>query len=348
MTVCQEKVDTESAPLMDAADSRPLRGRYAPSPTGEMHLGNASTALLAWLSIRSREGKIVMRMEDLDQPRVRPGAADQILADLMWLGIDWDEGPDVGGPFAPYEQSRRFEHYESAFQLLIEQDLVYPCFCSRRDIAKAASAPQSPGDEVRYPGTCRKLRPPEVARRTESGKRHAWRFRVDDKARPTFVDEVLGVHASHAHEPPGDFVVRRADAVAAYQLAVVVDDAEMAITEVVRGGDLLASTARQLLLYEALGRPCPTFGHVPLLLGPDRVRLSKRHQGVTLRELRESGFTPEEIVGHLAVAVGLRLTAEPVRASDLIEDFALSNLPPARSGIVIDPSEWELDSGLTS
>ena len=348
MTVCQENVDTESAPLMDAADSRPLRGRYAPSPTGEMHLGNASTALLAWLSIRSRDGKIVMRMEDLDQPRVRPGAADQVLADLMWLGIDWDEGPDVGGPFAPYEQSRRSERYEAAFQLLLEQNLAYPCFCSRRDIAKAASAPQSPGDEVRYPGTCRNLGLPEVARRTQSGKRHAWRFRVDGSARPTFVDEVLGIHASRSNEPPADFVVRRADAVAASQLAVVVDDAEMAITEVVRGEDHISNTPRQLLLYEALGRPCPTFGHVPLLLGPDRVRLSKRHRGVTLRELRESGFTPEEVVGHLALAVGIRPTAEPVRATDLIEGFSLSRLPPARNGIVVDPSGWELDPGLTS
>ncbi|MDX1390540.1 MAG: tRNA glutamyl-Q(34) synthetase GluQRS, partial [Acidobacteriota bacterium] len=281
MTVCQESIDTQSARLLDAAAARPLRGRYAPSPTGEMHLGNASTALLAWLSIRSRDGKIVMRMEDLDQPRVSRGAAEQILTDLKWLGLDWDEGPDVGGPFAPYEQSRRFEHYDTAFRLLVDQQQVYPCFCSRRDIAEAASAPQTPGDEIRYPGTCRNLDPPEIARRTGDGERHAWRFRVEENARPTFVDEVLGIQASRADEPPGDFVVRRADAVAAYQLAVVVDDAEMAITEVVRGDDLVSSTVRQLLLYEAIGRPCPTFGHVPLLLGPDGVRLSKRHQGVT-------------------------------------------------------------------
>jgi glutamyl-tRNA synthetase len=343
MTIYQDNVETESAPLMRGADARPLRGRYAPSPTGEMHVGNASTALLAWLSIRARDGRLVMRMEDLDRPRVRPHAADRILSDLVWLGIDWDEGPDVGGPYAPYEQSRRTERYETAFRHLRDEGRLYPCFCSRRDIAKAASAPQTPGDEVRYPGTCRGLSPEEIDRRIRDGARYAWRFRVDEDERPVFVDEVAGVCG--AGDAPGDFVVRRGDAVAAYQLAVVVDDADMGITEVVRGDDLLSSTRRQLLLFEALGKPCPTFGHVPLLLGADGIRLSKRHQGVTLRELRETGYSPEEVVGEIAFAIGLRPKRDALRATDLIDGFSLADVPANPEGIVVDPSTWRAGSG---
>jgi glutamyl-tRNA synthetase len=346
MTIYQENLETESAPLMRGADSRPLRGRYAPSPTGEMHLGNASTALLAWLSVRARDGRLVMRMEDLDRPRVRPHAADQILSDLIWLGIDWDEGPDLGGPFVPYEQSKRMDHYERAFQRLVDEDRLYRCFCSRRDVAKAASAPQMPGDEVRYPGTCRDLTADEIERRIGDGRRHAWRFRVRDDDRPGFVDEVAGVCA--AGDPPGDFVVRRGDAVPAYQLAVVVDDAEMGITEVVRGDDLLPSTRRQLLLFEALGEPCPAFGHVPLLLGADGVRLSKRHRGASLRELRETGYSPEEVVGEIAYVIGLRPTRDPVRATDLIDGFSLADVPSSPEGIVVDPSTWRPGTGPTS
>jgi glutamyl-tRNA synthetase len=346
MTIYQENAETESAPLMRSADSRPLRGRYAPSPTGEMHVGNASTALIAWLSIRARDGRLIMRMEDLDRPRVRPHAAEQILSDLVWLGIDWDEGPDVGGPYAPYEQSKRPDRYEAAFRQLMDEGRLYACFCSRRDIAKAASAPQVPGDEVRYPGTCRDLSPEETDRRFRNGARYAWRFRVREDERPSFVDEVAGVCA--AGDPPGDFVIRRGDAVPAYQLAVVVDDAEMGITEVVRGDDLLPSTRRQLLLFEALGKPCPTFGHVPLLLGPDGVRLSKRHEGVTLRELRETGYSPEEVVGEISYAIGLRPTRDPLRATDLIDGFSLADVPANPEGIVIDPSTWRPGSGPTS
>jgi glutamyl-tRNA synthetase len=311
-----------------------------------MHVGNASTALIAWLSIRARDGRLVMRMEDLDQPRVRPHAAEQILADLAWLGIDWDEGPDVGGPHAPYEQWKRTDRYDIAFRHLMDEGRLYSCFCSRRDIAKAASAPQTPGDEVRYPGTCRDLSPDEIDRRVRAGERYAWRFRVREDERPGFVDEVAGVRA--AGQAPGDFVVRRGDAVPAYQLAVVVDDAEMGITEVVRGDDLLPSTWRQLLLFEALGKPCPTFGHVPLLLGTDGVRLSKRHQGVTLRELRETGYSPEEVVGEIAFAIGLRPARDPLRATDLIDGFSLTDVSANPEGIVVDPSTWRPGSGPTS
>jgi glutamyl-tRNA synthetase len=316
-----------------------IRGRFAPSPTGELHLGNAASALVAWLSVRSQGGAFVMRMEDLDRSRVRPGFAGGILRDLAWLGLDWDEGPDRGGPHAPYDQSARAARYRAAFESLADGGLVYPCFCSRREIQAAASAPQGPGDEPHYPGHCSGLDPRESRRRAASGERHAWRFRVGAAARPEFDDLVRGRFAEDAW-PCGDFVVHRSDGVAAYQLAVVVDDAEMAIAEVVRGADLLASTRRQLLLYEAFGRSAPRFGHVPLLLGPDGVRLSKRHRGITLRELRERGLPPEAIVGRLAALLGLRAAAAPIAAGDLVADFDWRRLQAVPPAIPVDPTAW--------
>ena len=316
----------------------PPRGRYAPSPTGELHLGNASSALLAWLSIRSRGGSFVMRMEDLDRTRVRPGLAEQILQDLAWLGLDWDEGPDRGGAHGPYEQWARLDRYQAAFERMRAAGEVYPCFCSRKDVAAAASAPQAPGDEVRYPGTCREIDPAKAAHRVSSGDRHAWRFRVAPGAAPAFTDLVRGPWTED--RTPGDFVVYRADGVPAYQLAVVVDDAAMGITEVVRGDDLLPSTAKQLLLIDALALEVPVHGHVPLLLGTDGVRLSKRHRGVTIRELRERGVGSEGITGRLAHLLGLRPEPRPVSAHDLVEGFRWVDLRPAPGGIVIDTAGW--------
>jgi len=301
------------------------RGRYAPSPTGTTHLGNASTALLAWLSVRARGGVFVLRMEDLDRPRLVAGSAEGILNDLRWLGLDWDEGPDVGGAFGPYAQSERGASYDAAFERLRAAGLVYPCFCSRKDIQSAASAPQAPGDETFYPGTCRDLTDVESARRISSGRPHAWRFRVDPAAVVPFSDRVRGRYEA-ASGSIGDFVVRRADGVPAYQLAVVVDDIAMEIDEVVRGDDLLPSTIRQLLLYQAFEAPPPSFGHVPLLLGEDGVRLSKRHRGVTLAELRDGGESPDAVVGRLAHRHGLRETGAPVAARALIRGFDLGSV----------------------
>jgi glutamyl-tRNA synthetase len=322
----------------DRSVSRAPRGRYAPSPTGELHVGNAATALAAWLSVRSRGGSLVMRVEDLDRNRVRDGLTERILGDLSWLGLDWDEGPDRGGPHEPYEQWPRRRCYTAAFERLERAGQVYPCFCSRRDIAAAASAPQEPGDELRYPGTCRGLDPAEAEERAAAGARHAWRFRVGPDDRPSFVDLVHGRRESPA--PPGDFVVYRADGVPAYQLAVVVDDAEMRIDEVVRGDDLLPSTARQLLLYDALALTPPSFAHVPLLLGTDGVRLSKRHRGVTIAELREAGLDRERIIGRLAWVLGLRTEPAPRPAAALVETFDWSQVVRAPNGVVIDPAGW--------
>jgi glutamyl-tRNA synthetase len=303
-----------------------LRGRFAPSPTGELHLGNARTALLAWLQARAAGGAFVLRVEDLDSGRVRPGYRDAQLADLRWLGLDWDEGPDVGGRFTPYEQSRRQALYDAAIRELTARGLVYPCFCTRKEIAGAASAPHGPQDEGPvYPGTCRGLSAGEVARRARS-RAEALRFRVP-AGEIRFTDLLQGEQVARPEVETGDFVIRRRDGVAAYQLAVVVDDVAMEITDVVRGADLLSSTARQLLLYSALGKPPPRWIHVPLLLGPDGERLSKRHGATSLAGLRERGVHPAAVVGWLASTCGLAEEGESLLPRDLVDRFSLSRIP---------------------
>jgi glutamyl-tRNA synthetase len=302
------------------------RGRLAPSPTGPFHLGNGRTALLAWLAARAAGGALVMRVEDLDPPRVRPGMEAAILAELRWLGLGWDEGPDRGGPTGPYRQSERGERYRVAVSKLREAGLAYPCFCSRAEIAASAQAPHGPADDgPRYPGSCRGLSSQEVARRT-AARRPAWRLRVEP-GELRFDDAVHGPCCFQPAAETGDFVVMRADGVAAYQLAVVVDDAAMGITEVVRGDDLLPSTARQLLLYAALGLPAPRFAHVPLLLGEDGERLAKRGGARSLGELRDDGVAAEAVVGWLAQSCGLVPAGSRCRAEELVAGFSWARVP---------------------
>lgn len=293
------------------------RGRFAPSPTGLLHLGSARTALVAWLRARQEGGDFVLRVEDLDPPRVVEGAADAILHDLRWLGLDWDEGPDVGGPHAPYVQSERRSYYRAALHELERSGQAYPCTCSRKEIAAIASAPHGPDDEgPRYPGTCR-------AGAQHPDRTPSVRFRMSTPA-PSFVDRMFGPTDGG---DPGDFVVMRADGVYAYQLAVVVDDLEMGITEVVRGDDLLSSTSRQIALAHALGQGAPFYLHVPLVLGSDGERLSKRHASTAIRDLRERGDSAETVVGRLAATLGLARDGEDVRPSELIARFDVSKLP---------------------
>lgn len=263
----------------------------------------------------------MLRAEDLDRGRVRPGVMRAQMDELRWLGLDWDEGPDVGGPFAPYVQSEREAGYQAALRRLAERKLLFACRCTRRDIAAAASAPHAGDEGPRYPGRCR-VRPPEDA------KGAALRFRVAPGP-VCFRDGLQGSVCFSPSEETGDFVVRRKDGAPAYQLAVVVDDAAMRITHVVRGNDLLASTARQILLLRALGLPEPEWIHVPLLLGPDGERLSKRHGSVGLAELRGRGIAPEAVVGWLMFSCGLADTPQPVAPTELVGRFDPRRLPRA-------------------
>ena len=298
-----------------------IRGRFAPSPTGSLHVGNARTALLAWLDVRSRGGLLAMRVEDLDGPRVRPGLEARILDELRWLGLDWDEGPDVGGPRGPYRQSERGAIHAAALDRLRGAGLAYPCFCSRAEIAQASQAPHLSDEGPRYPGTCRDLSRGEQARRA-ARRPPAWRFRVPDGP-VSFRDRFHGECSFDVVATVGDFVVARADGVPAYQLAVAVDDAAMGVTDVLRGDDLLPSTARQLLIYRALGLPVPAFAHVPLVVGADGERLAKRHGDLSVGELRARGAAPAAVVGLLAAASGLAPAGARVMPADLVAGFRL-------------------------
>lgn len=295
------------------------RGRYAPSPTGLIHVGNARTALAAWLSVRSRGGTFVWRLEDLDRPRVVPGLAALQMEDLAWLGIDWDEGPDAGGPYAPYEQSRRSALYEDALARLAAAGRLFPCRRSRKDLQSLASAPHGPEGGAPYPAAFRPqhLDPGWL----ESCADAALRFLVH--GRPVvWHDRVFGEQVEQVDRTVGDFVLKRRDGLYAYQLAVVVDDLAMGIDEVVRGADLLDSTARQVQLIEALGGTPPAYAHVPIVVNARHDKLSKRDQSLTLRSLREAGVHPEAVVGELAASLGIIERPDPCRPGDLLRDFA--------------------------
>lgn len=294
-----------------------VRGRYAPSPSGRLHLGNARTALLAWLDARSRGGSFVLRVEDLDPQRSKPEHERAQLDDLRWLGLDWDEGPDVGGPHGPYRQSQRGELYAAALARLD----TYPCVCTRKELRESSLAPH--GAEPIYPGTCR-------ARSSPPGRPASQRLRVP-AGTIAFEDRLLGPHAQDVAREVGDFVLRRGDGAWAYQLAVVVDDAAMQITDVVRGADLLDSTARQILLQRMLGYPTPRYAHVPLLLGPGGEKLSKRDGAPDLGQLRAIGIDPRRVVAALARSCGLldghaAPDVEHVAARELIAGFALARV----------------------
>ena len=294
-----------------------MTGRYAPSPSGRMHLGNLCCCLLAWLSAKSKGGQVLLRIEDLDTLRCPRVFADAIVDDLAWLGLSAD-GPDP----VPY-QSERSELYQHYYDVLADRGLVYPCFCSRSQL-HAASAPHRSDGQVVYPGTCRGLTPAEIAARSKT-KAPAWRVQVPDEV-IGFTDGHMGWYEENLARDCGDFYLRRGDGVFAYQLAVVVDDALMGVTEVVRGADLLSSTPRQLWLYRELGLPAPQFYHLPLLLAPDGRRLSKRDGDQSLANLR-ARFSPEEVVGRLAFAVGLQDAPRPRTPQSLVSDFSWARIP---------------------
>ena len=296
-------------------------GRFAPSPSGRIHLGNLLCCLLAWLSARQKGGKVVLRIEDLDTARCKRPYTEQMIEDLCWLGLTWDEGPGVGGPDGPYYQSERTALYEQALEKLERMGLVYPCYCTRAEL-HAASAPHRSDGQAVYPGTCRHL---TAAEREKKTRAPATRLMVPDETW-SFTDGHMGHYGENLLHECGDFLLRRSDGMFAYQLAVVVDDATMGVTEVVRGSDLLSSTPRQLYLYDLLGLKAPEFIHFPLLLAPDGRRLSKRDADAGLDDLRFK-LTAEEILGRLAYLGGFNPTAQPKTAEELLKDFHWEKVP---------------------
>lgn len=297
----------------------PADGRFAPSPTGPLHLGSLRTALVAWLFARSRSGRFLVRIEDLDPQRSRPEWEKRQLADLRALGIDWDE--------PPVRQSERLERYERALEMLSAQERLYPCFCTRAEIREAASAPHGRLPEGAYPGTCRRLSEAERRSRQAAGRPFALRLRADGEE-IAYTDRLLGAVGAVVD----DFVVRRADGVPAYQLAVVVDDADQGIDEIVRGSDLADSTPRQILLARLLGLRVPRYAHVALVLGADGTRLAKRHGAATLADRDEP---PAATLALLAHTLGLaRDRREVAKAGELLDEFDPERIP--REPIVLD------------
>ncbi len=328
VVVVLERADTE---IM--SERAVYRTRFAPSPTGALHLGNARTFLLSWLRARSQGGEILMRMEDLDHPRVKIEKVEQVYADLRWLGLDWDGEIMV--------QSRRVEIYREIFKVLQQKGLVYPCFCSRADIQAAQSAPNL-GDDLVYPNICRDNKSNIKAVAAERGC--AWRFNLQDCRILKYYDNFLGWREADIRRTSGDFVVARTAASGlisvAYQLACVIDDHESAVTEVIRADDLVNSTFRQRMLYKALGYGFPEFLHVPLVIGNDGRRLAKRHGDSRISCLRARGQRPERLLGWLGQTCGLCAKGEEVELGELLSRFELGLIPKSRVTVTAADLEY--------
>ncbi len=311
---------------MESSDPT-LVGRLAPSPTGVLHLGNARSFLLAWLSLRSRGGTVLLRIEDIDGPRVRSESIDSCIEELQWLGLDWD-GPIV-------MQSDRRKRHDQVLDDLLREGHAYPCVCTRKEVEEAASAPHesTPLDAPIYPGTCRGRWKTLEEARQESGRDAALRL-VADEERIPFDDLFVGPCEGLLR---GDFVIGKRDGTPAYQLAVVVDDVDQGVTEVLRADDLLPSTPRQLLLYRILAAHPPRFAHVPLVVGPDGRRLAKRHGDTSLASFRRQGWSAEEVIGFLAATIGWVPEGTRCSPADLLGRFDLSTVPAA-------PMMWRGDS----
>ena len=296
-------------------EQKTVRGRFAPSPSGRMHLGNLWSALLAWLSARSQGGEMVLRLEDLDPDRCTRAWCDQVMRDLEWLGLNWDN--------EPVYQSERTAVYAQAFHALEERGLIYPCYCTRAE-RLAASAPHRSDGQTIYDGRCSRLTEAEREALSQN-RRPAWRVKVGQES-ITFCDFLYEKYKEDLKTDCGDFILRRSDGVYAYQLAVVADDAAMGVTQVVRGSDLLSSTPRQIYLQRLLGLPEPEYGHVPLLLAADGRRLAKRDRDQELGEL-QSRYTAPELLGRLAHLAGLIPEPAPITAQQLIPLFSWEKLP---------------------
>jgi nondiscriminating glutamyl-tRNA synthetase len=310
-----------------------IRVRFAPSPTGELHVGNARTALLNWLYARRCGGAFVLRIEDTDRIRTTRAFEDNLLDDLKWLGIDWDEGPGTGGAYGPYRQSERLALYEDCLRRLISEDRVYPCYCTEEELEAERSDLVARRMMPRYMGKCRRLTGADRNRLAAEGRAPVWRFRVEEGS-ILFHDLIRGPMAFQG-EAIGDFVIVRSSGIPAYHFAVVADDHFMEISHVIRGEDHLSNTAGQILLYRALGFEPPVFAHHALVLGKDHTKLSKRHGSVAVREFRHRGILPEVLLNTLALlGSSFEGGREIVSARELIEGFALERT--GRGGAVFD------------
>ncbi|MDR2050725.1 MAG: tRNA glutamyl-Q(34) synthetase GluQRS [Deltaproteobacteria bacterium] len=306
----------------------PPRGRLAPSPTGFLHLGNAWSFLLAWLGTRSAGGELIFRIEDVDLQRYKAEYAAALAGDLLWLGLDWDYGPGRASLPVPLTQSLRLERYAAGLEFLENLGLLYPCFCKRRELRSLAGAPQA-GDSLRpYPGRCRAFSPEERSARQARGENYALRLRFEERCSPYLRvnDLCLGSQLLTPDEAGGDFALRRSDGVFAYQLAVVMDDLDMGVNQVVRGRDILPSTPGQMFLFDCFGAAPPRYAHIPLLRDHEGARLAKRHASLSLRSLRAAGVRAENIAGFLAWWGGLRNSFHPASPGELLQDFAFSRV----------------------
>ena len=319
--------------------SSSIRVRFAPSPTGYLHVGGARTALFNWLYARQQGGTFVLRIEDTDVERSSWEMVEGILASLRWLGLDWDEGPEVGGPHAPYFQSERLDRYRAVADALVAAGHAYKCYCDPDELKAAREAATARGEDGSYDRRCLRRTVEEIAALERDGRPAAIRFKVPP-GRTTFADAVHGtIDFDHAHIE--DFVLLRSDRHPTYQLTVVVDDVDMAITHVVRGDDHISNTPKQILIYGALGRATPTFAHVPLILGPDKKRLSKRHGATSVTDYRDRGFLPQAMVNFLALLGWSPGTDEEVLTlDDLVRQFSLARISGGNAVFNPEKLEW--------
>jgi len=325
-----------------------VRTRFAPSPTGSLHVGNARIAVLNWLFARKHGGAFVLRIEDTDAERTVPGSEAEILEDLAWLGLEWDEGPGVEGPYGegpygPYRQSQRGAIYRQYVDRLVEAGLAFPCYCTAEEIEARRAQAIAEGRPARYDGTCRRLTAADVARYTREGRQPAYRFHVPPEGEIVVEDVVRG-QVRFAAEEIGDFIILRSDGVPTYNFAVVVDDLEMRITHVIRGAGHLSNTPRQVALYRALGHEPPVFAHAPQVLGPDRQKLSKRHGARPLAEYRREGYHPDALVNYLSLlGWSSRSGDEFLVRERLINEISLERIGTA--DVVFDPVKLRWLSG---
>lgn len=303
-----------------------VRVRFAPSPTGYLHIGGARTVLFNWLYARRRGGKLVLRLEDTDIDRTVEGAAEKIIESLRWLGIDWDEGPDIGGPYGPYRQTLRGDIYREHAKRLLESGVVYKCYCSPEELAEEREAQRCAKKAPRYSGKCLSLSEDERKMLEAQGRKPALRLRVPETGQ-TVVEDLIRGSVSFENADIGDFIVVKSDGMPTYNFACVVDDALMRMTHIIRGDEHLSNTPRQVMIYEALGYELPKFAHVPMILAPDRSKLSKRHGAVSVEKLRNEGFLPEAILNYI-VLLGWSPEGDKefMTKDELIEEFSLERV----------------------